>query len=135
MVGDPHIALIRIPLNFFFLGTSFAPVVGARIAEDPSISWRWTDWIAVIMASTTFIITILCLPETFTPIMLKWKAEKIRKITGDNRYIAQIESQSTFLERFKGVLTRALTMVTKEVCIFLLSFPVFCFTQLKALRY
>ncbi|POS87784.1 hypothetical protein EPUL_001691, partial [Erysiphe pulchra] len=103
-----------------FLGTSFPPIVGAWIAQSTNISWRWTDWIAVMMSATTFVITIFCLPETFAPILLKWKASKIRKSTGNKRYIAPIESQSSFSKRLIINLNRALIMSTREYIVILL---------------
>lgn len=103
-----------------FLGTSFPPIVGGWIAQSTKISWRWTDWIAVLMSATTFVITIFCLPETFAPILLKWKASKIRKNTGNKNYIAPIESQSSFSKRLITNLNRALIMSTREYIVILL---------------
>ncbi|KHJ32287.1 putative mfs dha1 multidrug resistance protein [Erysiphe necator] len=103
-----------------FLGTSFSPIVGAWIAQSTTVSWRWTDWIAVIMSAITFMITIIWLPETFAPILLKWKASKIRKTTGNKNFIAPIESQSSFSKRLIINLNRALIMSTREYIVILL---------------
>ncbi|TQS35367.1 hypothetical protein Golomagni_04212 [Golovinomyces magnicellulatus] len=103
-----------------FLGTAFPPVVGAWIAQTSSISWRWTEWIAVIMSGTTFVITVVWLPETFAPILLKWKAVQLRKVTNDMTFVAPIESQSSFSERLKANIYRAFIMSTREYIVILL---------------
>lgn len=96
-----------------FPGPTTAPIVGAWIAQS-SISWRWTEWISVILSGVTLTFTLLLLPETFAPILLSWKASHIRQITGDPRHISELERQPSLLARVKAALQRALHMLTKE---------------------
>ncbi|SZE99620.1 unnamed protein product [Blumeria hordei] len=103
-----------------FLGTTLSPVAGAWIVQSTKLSWRWADWIAVIMSGTTLILTIACLPETFTPVILKWKAIKLRRATGDNKYMASIETQKSFKELLKANLYRAVIMTTREYIVIFL---------------
>ena len=82
-----------------FLGPFLSPVVGAYIAQSSLISWRWTDWVTLILAGLIVCATVLFLPETYGPILLKWKASHLRALTGDNRYQADIEKRQTNLPR------------------------------------
>jgi hypothetical protein len=74
----------------------------------------------LILSGAAFIITFLWLPETFAPILLKWKAAHIRKVTGNDRFIAKIEVQRSFLKRLGGNLRRAYLMTTREYIVILL---------------
>ena len=38
-------------------------------------------------------------PETYAPTLLKWKAEHLRKLTGDNRFVSEIEIRAKPLNR------------------------------------
>ncbi|KAI0999736.1 putative efflux pump [Podosphaera aphanis] len=103
-----------------FFGTTFPPVVGAWLVQSETISWRWTDWIAVILSGATFIVTFFFMPETYSPTLLSWKAAKLRKLTGFNKYMAPIEMQSSLAERLKANLLRAFMMCTREYIVIFL---------------
>lgn len=102
-----------------FWGTAFSPIVGAWIAQS-DISWRWTEWIAVLLSGSTLILTLLFLPETFSPILLSWRAAHLRALTGSDRFKAELDLQDTILQRFKIALSRALHMITREPVVLLL---------------
>ena len=128
-VAWPAIALAS------FWGTSFSPIAGAWMAQT-GIDWRWTEWIALILSGATLVLTLFFLPETFAPVLLSWKAIQLRRVTGDNRYKAEIDFQQTLVHRFKIACRRALHMVTKESIVVLLGawlvmeyFVVFGFLQ------
>ncbi|KAL3455053.1 major facilitator superfamily domain-containing protein [Aspergillus heterothallicus] len=63
-----------------FLGSGLAPVAGGYLTRN-NVSWRWGDWITVIAMGVFLFIMILCLPETFQPILLKVKTRLIQKRT------------------------------------------------------
>lgn len=82
-----------------FLGPFLSPMVGAYIAQSSLISWRWTDWVTLILAGLIVCAIILSLPETYGPILLKWKASHLRAITKNERYQADIELRQISLPR------------------------------------
>ena len=47
------------------------------------LGWRWDNWLSAIMGLTCSIIVLLFLPETFAVVLLKRKAERKRKETGN----------------------------------------------------
>ena len=59
-----------------------APVIGNFIAAS-YLGWRWDNWISAIMGLACFVLILLCLPETHTPTLLKAKAARLRKQTGN----------------------------------------------------
>jgi hypothetical protein len=48
-------------------------------------------WITLIISGLVLVLILLFQPETFGPILLKWKAAHLRKITGDERFVAPAE--------------------------------------------
>ncbi|KAL6713226.1 hypothetical protein ACLMJK_009347 [Lecanora helva] len=53
--------------------------------------WRWGLWEILWMAGPVFILMFLCMPETSTPNILLRRANRLRKLTGDSRLMAQSE--------------------------------------------
>lgn len=102
-----------------FFGTAFAPIPGAWIYVA-GVSWRWADWIPVILSGSTLILTLLFLPETFSPILLTWRAKHLRDITGNKKFQSEMDLQKTILHRLKIALLRAFHMITKEPIVLLL---------------
>lgn len=93
-----------------FLGTAFSPIAGGWIAYS-NISWRWCEWVALILSAVTLPLSAFLLPETFSPIILSWKAKHVRNATGDDRFMAHLDKQKSITQRFKIALQRALHMV------------------------
>lgn len=53
--------------------------------------WRWSLWEVLWMAGPIFLVMFLLLPETSTPNILLRRAQRLRKLTGDNRLKSQSE--------------------------------------------
>ena len=53
--------------------------------------WRWSLWEILWAAGPTFLLMFMLLPETSTPNILLRRARRLRKLTGDNRLMAQSE--------------------------------------------
>jgi MFS family permease len=64
-------------------GPTLGPVIGAGIVVG--LDWRWTQYIGAIWVGAITIIGYFCLPEVYPPFLLKLKAERLRKETGDQR--------------------------------------------------
>jgi MFS family permease len=47
-----------------------------------SLSWRWTFWLMLILSSVNTIFCILCLQETYAPVLLSRRAAALTKETG-----------------------------------------------------
>ncbi|KAL1296732.1 hypothetical protein AAFC00_000202 [Neodothiora populina] len=101
--------------NAAFLGPILGPVMGGFIAQSHQVSWRWTEWTTLIMSGLVFGIVVLFLPETFPPILLKWKAQHLRELTGDDRYRAEVEIRmDPFMTRLGRALYRPFLLTATE---------------------
>jgi len=65
------------------------PVIGGFI--DTYLVWRWSFWVLIIWAGVNWLLLFFLVPETYTPVLLRRKAIKLRKETGDDRWKAPIE--------------------------------------------
>ncbi|KAJ6104524.1 hypothetical protein N7523_010844 [Penicillium sp. IBT 18751x] len=67
-------------------GPSLGPVIGSAIVTNPSLHWRWTGYILAIWVFVTFLLGVFFLPEMYPLVLLKKKAQALRKETKDSRY-------------------------------------------------
>ena len=69
--------------------------------------WRWSLWEILWLAGPIFILMFLCMPETSTPNILLRRANRLRKLTGNKRLMAQSEINQKGMTA-SGILVDAL---------------------------
>lgn len=100
------------PMN----GPVIGPIVGGLVYQY--MGWRWTNWIVVILAGVALAAQLAC-PETYSPQILRARASKRRKETGDTRYWCRYDEKQEFLPALKVNLSRPFVLtVTEPICIF-----------------
>jgi MFS family permease len=78
------------------------------------VSWNWAFWIGAILAGVTWPL-FWFFPETYGPMILKRRAQRLRKETGDERIVAPLELEKTDLNHIVTVvLSRPLRMICFE---------------------
>jgi hypothetical protein len=78
------------------------------------VSWSWAFWIGAIFAGATWPLFYF-FDETYGPTILKRRAQRLRKETGDESIIAPLELEKTDLNHIVTViLTRPLRMICFE---------------------
>ncbi|KAK4626678.1 putative efflux pump kojT [Fulvia fulva] len=103
-------------------GPLLGPIIGGYIAQSSLLSWRWTEWITLIISGLVLFAVVLFQPETYPQTLLKWKAQHLRSITGDDRYRAAIEiRQETLFVRLRRALYRPIFLTVREPIIILLA--------------
>lgn len=139
-IWNPYERTTAFPVfaNAAFLGPIIGPVFGGFIAQSYSVTWRWVEWVCsqvkffeiytdfskttLIMSGLVLTMVVLFLPETFPPILLKWKAKHLRAITGDDRYRAEVEiRRDTFMTRLGRALYRPFLLTASEPIIILVA--------------
>ncbi|KAE9975932.1 hypothetical protein EG328_002918 [Venturia inaequalis] len=60
-----------------FLGPVAGPIAGGFITMS-SLTWRWTEWLTMIMGFSFGLLGLFTIPETFAPVLLSRKAKKMR---------------------------------------------------------
>lgn len=99
----------------FMAATTFGPILGPPISGYVSVvSWVWGFWVGAILAGATWPLFFF-LPETYGPVILKHRAQKLRRETGDESIVAPIELEKMDLNHIVTViLTRPLRMLCFE---------------------
>ncbi|KAK6460188.1 synaptic vesicle transporter [Scheffersomyces coipomensis] len=103
-----------------FLGPVCGPVFGGLLGQYTS-TWRWIYWCFLIVAGIFYTVFITVVPETQAGILLKKRAQKLRKITGDSRYRSLNELKiRSFSEVAKTSLLRPFVLL-QELIVFLVT--------------
>ncbi|KAI0093212.1 MFS general substrate transporter [Irpex rosettiformis] len=72
-----------------FIGPAIGPLISGFINQNTT--WRWTFRMLVIWTFVELLLLLLFVPETFAPVIMKHKAKKLRKATGDERFWAPVD--------------------------------------------
>ncbi|TFY71767.1 hypothetical protein EVG20_g1225 [Dentipellis fragilis] len=83
-----------------FIGPELEPIYSGFINQNTN--WRWTYYTLLIWIFIDLVAIVFFVPETFVPIILKRKAQRLRKATGDEKYYAPIERKSKDI--FRAIL-------------------------------
>lgn len=99
----------------FMAATMWGPLLGPVLGGFISVvSWQWAFWLCLILAGVTWPLMIFC-PETHAPTILKRKAQRLRKETGNKNIVSPIELEDKGMkELITVVLTRPLRMLFFE---------------------
>ncbi|KAG2142857.1 major facilitator superfamily domain-containing protein [Suillus bovinus] len=85
-----------LPMSFYTLAAlssaGLGPMVAGWIEANPSLQWRWIQWIQAIATGACSISMLLVLKETRSTVILAHMARRVRKDTGDGRYRARSEA-------------------------------------------
>ncbi|KAI7255020.1 MFS general substrate transporter [Hortaea werneckii] len=88
-------SLVKLPyvLCLWAFAATAAPALGPLIAGFSVTveGWRWAMWELLWLAGPIFVVMLLFLPETSAANILLRRAERLRKLTGDQRLMAQSE--------------------------------------------
>ncbi|KAF8550116.1 MFS general substrate transporter [Imleria badia] len=93
------------PMAVYTMSPFIGPVLGPLIAGYGSrclhqnAYWRWTYWFMLSWILVETVLLFLFVPETYTPVILKKKAARLRGATGDASYYAPLEKVQGSLAR------------------------------------
>ncbi len=94
------------------LGPIVAPLVSGWVAQY--VGWRYVDWLTLGISGAAFLLAALCLPETFSPVILAFKASILREMTGDITFMSDFEQQSKLPKRLADNMRRIGYFVFRE---------------------
>ncbi|KAE8381504.1 major facilitator superfamily domain-containing protein [Aspergillus bertholletiae] len=96
------------------LGPAIGPIAGGFITENTS--WSWTFYATSIADGVIQLFGLFFLRETYTPVLLKRKAKRLRKETGDPGYQTESEmsNNQTILQVLSVSLVRPFKLLTTQ---------------------
>ncbi|KAL8927791.1 MAG: hypothetical protein Q9208_002207 [Pyrenodesmia sp. 3 TL-2023] len=105
-----------------FSGPLLAPFIGGFIIMNPSLGWRWTEYLVGIMGFLAFGLNLIFLKETYPPIVLVQKASTLRRRTLNwGIHAKQEEIEVDFRELVTKNFSRPLRLLFTEPIVLLLS--------------
>ena len=95
-------------------------IIGGFTGEGAG--WRWVEGVMAIFSGVILIIGIILSPETYAPVLLRWRADKLSKATG-MIYRSKFEEkgQVQIFQLLKTCLSRPWILLFREPIVFLLS--------------
>ena len=105
-----------------FGGPMVGPIIGAFATKNPHLGWRWTSYISAFISCLALAMTVLLLPETSHQVILSYKAEKLRRRTGNwGIQSAQEEISLSMKEIVQKNISRPIVMLLTEPILFLIT--------------
>ena len=105
---------------FIQMELTLGPFIAGYLSMTGPEGWRWLFWVLTIFGGASTIVLFFTLPETYAPIILRDKARKIRKETGDSLVYAAIEKEDRrILKLLKITLSRPFQLLFGDIIIFL----------------
>jgi len=98
------------------LGPAVGPIAGGFIAENTT--WRWVFWSTTCVDAAIQISGLFFLQETYAPVLLKRKAQKMRKETGNAALHTEAESPDRTLGKvLRTALVRPFILLGTQIII------------------
>lgn len=103
------------------VGPILGPIIGGFVTKS-YLGWRWTAWITMLLASLCGCISIIVLPETYVPVLLKRKARRLRYETKNWALHSKLEETPVDIKGFASkYLSRPFLMLFLEPILLLLT--------------
>lgn len=102
-----------------FLGPSLGPIIGGFLGMKAG--WRWVEGFLAATSGFVWVLTTLFIPETYAPVLLARRAERLSKVTG-KVYRSKIEMQKGKVELnvlLRRSLSRPLVLLFREPIVML----------------
>jgi len=98
------------------LGPIIGPVAGGFLADAEG--WRWVFWVLVILVSVVTVAMFCFARESYAPVLLQRKTERLRKETGNDLLRSKLDAGLSPSDYFKRGIIRPLKMlVFSPICI------------------
>ncbi|KAH8651173.1 major facilitator superfamily domain-containing protein [Xylariales sp. PMI_506] len=86
------------------LGPILGPIIGGFVQQAKG--WRWTFWVLVIISGATTIAMMLFMRESYAPVLLQRKTDRLRKETGNTNLRSKMDQGLTRKEVLKRAIVR-----------------------------
>ncbi|KFY58949.1 hypothetical protein V496_05906 [Pseudogymnoascus sp. VKM F-4515 (FW-2607)] len=95
-------------------GPTLGPVIGAALVANSRLGWRWTEYIEAIWAFTIFAVCLVALPESYAPVLLGRRAQRLRIEAGRGYYHPYEQTTLDIRTVITKHFARPLLMLTTE---------------------
>ncbi|KAJ5724131.1 major facilitator superfamily domain-containing protein, partial [Penicillium malachiteum] len=103
-----------------YMGPVVGPVAGGFLVMKEG--WRWVFWVLSITIGVTFIATLIFYRESYAPVLLRRKAARLRKETGNEKlHTIYDEGAKSPRKVFLSALSRPIKLLCTSPIVFLMA--------------
>lgn len=96
------------------------PIAGAFITENTT--WRWSFWATTIADAVIQLLGLVFLRETYAPVLLGWKRERLSKSTGNqNLHTPYDDPDRTVARTLRTAMARPFRLLATQIIVQVLS--------------
>ncbi|KAI0975118.1 cycloheximide resistance protein [Xylaria arbuscula] len=120
MVAQKHRGTV---LSLYSIGPLLGPIIGPIAGGFLSNAkgWRWNFWLLAIISGFITIVMLIVMKESFGPIILNRKTERLRKETGNELLRSKLDIGLSPSDFFKRSAIRPLKMLIKSPLVFIMA--------------
>lgn len=109
-------------------GPALGPIVSAAVVAQPTLGWRWTEYLTGILQSAILLLAALTISESYPPKLLVYKARRLRHETGNWALHAKFEEWDVSIQELaRKFLIRPLQLLTTPICFLVALYASFCY--------
>ncbi|KIW09458.1 uncharacterized protein PV09_00338 [Verruconis gallopava] len=97
------------------LGPAVGPIAGGFIAEKTT--WRWCFWSTSILTVVVQVIGFFFLQESYAPTLLRQKAAKLRRETGNEKLHTPFDSEKKLSKVLRVALVRPFRLLFTQIIV------------------
>lgn len=119
---------------FVVLGPTLGPIISSLLTQHSDTAWRWPLWFSVIVESAILILDTILLEETYVPVLLTQKAQRLRLETRNWALHAPHEDNALDMKDFVNrQLVRPIAMLATPILFFIALFASYVYGLLYIL--
>ncbi|KAL9622397.1 MAG: hypothetical protein Q9160_003241 [Pyrenula sp. 1 TL-2023] len=108
-------------------GPCLGPIVGGAVVQS-YLGWRWTEYLTGIMMLFFLTLDIIFIDESYAPVLLVYKARRLRHESGNWAIHAKHEEWDVSLQELASkFLIRPFQMLATPICFLIALYASFCY--------
>ncbi|OIW34833.1 MFS general substrate transporter [Coniochaeta ligniaria NRRL 30616] len=109
-------------------GPVLGPIVSAAVTMQPSLGWRWTEYLTGILQAFILVIALIFIDESYAPVLLVYKARRLRHESGNWALHARFEEWDVSIKELaRKFLLRPLQLLCTPICFLVALYASFCY--------
>lgn len=109
-------------------GPTVGPIVSAAVVQVPYLGWRWTEYLTGILQTVVLINAVIFIDETYPPVLLVFKARRLRHDSGNFALHAKFEEWEPSIPGLcRKFLIRPVQLLCTPICFLMALYASFCY--------
>lgn len=109
-------------------GPALGPIISAAVVVQPSLGWRWTEYLTGILQAVVTLVAIIFIDESYAPRLLLYKARRLRLETGNWALHTLFEEWDVSIAGLaQKFLIRPFQLLTTPICFLMALYASFCY--------